>query len=210
MTVPLKERLTPSPDPAEALLPLGSARSNQWRVSATAADLVRGPTLPRPLTVALLKGLLDPITDTPVNYISAPHLAMHRGISVSETRGLPTPNYANLLSCRVLWDDGERLVSGSLLGHEFPRVVQIDEFRIDAQPEGIALVMDSIDVPGVIGRVGTLLGRHGINIAEWRLGRIAPGGQALSFTNLDVAAPPVVLDELVRLEGVNRVWQVKL
>jgi D-3-phosphoglycerate dehydrogenase len=164
----------------------------------------------KPLTVALLKGLLDPITDTPVNYISAPHLAMHRGISVSETRGLPTPNYANLLSCRVLWDDGERLVSGSLLGHEFPRVVQIDEFRIDAQPEGIALVMDSIDVPGVIGRVGTLLGRHGINIAEWRLGRIAPGGQALSFTNLDVAAPPEVLDELVHLEGVNRVWQVKL
>src|SRR5712671_6931046 len=51
MTVPLKERLTPSPDPAEALLPLGSARGNQWRVSATAADLVRGPTLPRPLTV---------------------------------------------------------------------------------------------------------------------------------------------------------------
>lgn len=164
----------------------------------------------KPLTVALLKGLLDPITDTPVNYISAPHLAMQRGISVSETRGLPTPNYANLLSCRVLWDGGERLVSGSLLGHEIPHVVQIDAFRIDAQPEGIVLVMESIDVPGVIGRVGTLLGSRGINIAEWRLGRIAPQGEALSFINLDTPAPPGVLAELVELAGVNRVRQVEL
>jgi len=164
----------------------------------------------KPLTVALLKGLLDPITDTPVNYISAPHLAMQRGISVSETRGLPTPNYANLLSCRVLWGEGERLVAGSLLGHEFPRVVQIDAFRIDAQPEGIVLVMESIDVPGVIGRVGTLLGARGINIAEWRLGRIAPEGEALSFINLDTPAPPDVLAELVKLAGVNRVRQVEL
>jgi D-3-phosphoglycerate dehydrogenase len=164
----------------------------------------------KPLTVALLKGLLDPITDTPVNYISAPHLAMQRGISVSETRGLPTPNYANLLSCRVVWDKGERLVSGSLLGHESPHVVQIDAFRIDAQPEGIILVMESIDVPGVIGRVGTLLGGHGINIAEWRLGRIAAGGQALSFINLDAPAPSHVLSRLMELEGVNRVRQVEL
>ena len=164
----------------------------------------------KPLTVALLKGLLDPITDTPVNYISAPHLAMQRGISVSETRGLPTPSYANLLSCRALWDEGARLVSGSLLGHEFPRVVQIDAFRIDAQPEGIILVMESIDVPGVVGCVGTLLGKRGINIAEWRLGRIAPEGEALSFINLDSPASANVLIELVELEGVNRVRQVDL
>jgi D-3-phosphoglycerate dehydrogenase len=164
----------------------------------------------KPLTVALLKGLLDPITDTPVNYISAPHLAMQRGISVSETRRLPTPNYANLLSCRVLWDRGERLVSGSLLGHESPRVVQIDDFRIDAPPEGIVLVMESIDMPGVVGRVGTLLGTRGINIAEWRLGRITAGGQALSFINLDAPAPAEVLAELAELQGVNRVRQVEL
>jgi D-3-phosphoglycerate dehydrogenase len=135
---------------------------------------------------------------------------MQRGISMSETRGLPTPNYANLLSCRVLWDEGERLVSGSLLGHEFPRVVQIDSFRIDAQPEGIILVMESMDVPGVIGRVGTLLGARNINIAEWRLGRIALGGQALSFINLDSSASSDVLDELVQLDGVTRVRQVRL
>jgi D-3-phosphoglycerate dehydrogenase len=164
----------------------------------------------KPLTVALLKGLLDPITDTPVNYISAPHLAQQRGISVSETQGLSTPTYANLLSCRVVWDGGERLVSGSLLGHEFPRVVQIDSFHLDARPEGTILVMENVDMPGVIGQVGTLLGKHRINIAEWRLGRIAPGGRALSFLNLDSPVPPEVLAELMQMEGVTSLRQVTL
>jgi D-3-phosphoglycerate dehydrogenase len=164
----------------------------------------------KPLTIALLKGLLDPISDTPVNYISAPLWATQRGISVSETRGLLTSQYANLISCRVFWDDGKRLVAGSLLGREAPRVVQIDSFRMDAQPEGIILVMESLDVPGVIGRVGTVLGMQGINIAEWRLGRVAAGREALSFINLDSTAPPEVLDGLLQLDGVTGVRQVVL
>lgn len=164
----------------------------------------------QPLTVALLKGLLDPVVDTPVNYVSAPHRAMQRGISVSETRGLLTSQYANLISCRVFWDGGERLVAGSLLGQEYPRVVQIDSFRMDARPEGVVLVMESLDVPGVIGRVGTVLGAHEINIAEWRLGRTAPGDAALSFINLDAPAGPDVLQELDALDGVVCVRQVRL
>ncbi len=164
----------------------------------------------KPLTVALLKGLLDPITDIPVNYINAPLLARQRGISVSETGGLARLSYANLLSCRVAWDGGERMIAGSLLGHESPRVVQVDDFMIDAQPEGTILVMESIDVPGVIGRVGTLLGEHEINIAEWRLGRVAPAHQVLSFINLDAEAPPDVLARLAQLEGVVGVRQVNV
>ncbi len=113
----------------------------------------------RPLTVALLKGLLDPICDTPVNYISAPHRAMQRGIALSETRRLLTSRYANLVPCRVFWDDGERLVAGSLLGRELLRVLQIDTFRMDAQPQGIVLMMETLDVPGVVGRGGGVLGR---------------------------------------------------
>lgn len=162
------------------------------------------------LTVAILKGLLDPISDTPANYISAPHLATQRGITVSETRGLLTLQYANLVSCRVLCGECERVVAGSLLGRELPRVVQIDGYRMDAQPEGIILVMESEDAPGVIGRVGTLLGAEGINIAEWRLGRIAAGEDALSFINLDSPAPSGVLDKLAQLDGVNSVRQVVL
>ena len=161
------------------------------------------------LTVALLRGLLDPICDMPVNYINSPHLAMQRGISVSETRGLLVTQYANLVSCRVFWDAGERLVSGSLLGRELPRLIQIDDFRMDAQLEGIILVLESEDVPGVIGRVGTVLGASAINIAEWRLGRTGAGGQALSFINLDSPAPPELLAELQNLNGVTGVRQLR-
>jgi D-3-phosphoglycerate dehydrogenase len=169
----------------------------------------------KPLTVALLKGLLDPITDAPVNYINAPHLAIQRGISVTETRGLPTPDYTNLLSCRVLWDGGERLVSGSLLGREQPRIVQIDGFHLDAQPEGIILMMQSMDVPGVVGQVASLLGTHNINIAEWRMGRTIPSDRTLpslnlSFVNLDSPASPEILQELMQLDKVFSVRQVTL
>jgi D-3-phosphoglycerate dehydrogenase len=161
------------------------------------------------LTVALLRGLLDPICDMPVNYINSPHLALQRGISVSETRGLFASRYANQVSCRVFWNGGERLVCGSLLGRESPRLVQIDNFRMDAQLEGIILVLQSRDVPGVIGRVGTVLGARGINIAEWRLGRTSVGGDALSFINLDTPAPAELLVELRKLEGVMGVRQVE-
>jgi D-3-phosphoglycerate dehydrogenase len=169
----------------------------------------------KPLTVALLKGLLDTITDMPVNYISAPHLALQRGISVTQTRGLPSLNYANLIKCHVTWDGGKRLISGSLLGRESPRIVQIDDFELDAQPEGIILVMKSIDMPGVVGQVATLLGEHDINIAEWRMGRTALEYNSqtsvnLSFINLDLPTEPDVLAELTRLERVISVQQIIL
>lgn len=169
----------------------------------------------KPLTVALLKGMLDPVTDTPVNYISAPHLAMQRGISVTETKGLPNLNYANLLKCHVIWEGGERFISGSLLGKESPRVVQIDNFKLDAQLEGIILVMESKDVPGVVGQVATLLGKHEINIAEWRMGRAGPWEGSptslnISFINLDMVAAVEVLEELRQLERVLKVTQIKL
>jgi len=164
----------------------------------------------KPLTVALLKGLFDPISDRPVNYISAPHLALQRGISVSETKALPVPDYADLISCRVVWDGGEHLISGSLLGHKLPRVVQIDEFRVSAELEGVILVVEVISMSGLMGRVGTFLAEHNVNIAEWWLGRTAAGIQIPSFINLDVPASAEVLAKLVQMEGVVNVRQVML
>lgn len=174
---------------------------------------VRGEELANqvtPLTVAVLKGIMDPITDTPVNYINALHLALERGIRVTETKGQAPSSYANLISCRVAWNGGERVVAGSLLGNEAPRVVQIDTFQLDAVLEGIIMVMESVDMPGVISRVSTVLAAHGLNIAEWRLGRVAPGAQVLSFVNLDSPASAEVLAEVAKLEGVSKVKAVYL
>lgn len=160
----------------------------------------------KPLTVALLTGLLG----EGANYINAPALAAERGLKVTQAKGLPLIEYPNLLSCKVSWEGGSRLVAGTLFGNAEARIVQMNGFRLDGLPHGTVLVMTNTDVPGVIGRVGTLLGARGINIAEWRLGRDEPGGRALSFINLDNDVPEAVLDELRALPGIAEARVVSL
>lgn len=166
--------------------------------------------LVRPIAVALLTGLLRPLMNEPVNYVNAPGLAAARGIAITQTRGMQLVDYPNLLSCRVSWPGGQRLVAGTLFGGSEARLVQVDATRMDAKPEGHALVMFSRDVPGVIGIVGTLLAQFGVNIAEWRLGRDAPGGTALSFINLDDAPPPSALESIRALPQVIEARTIRL
>ena len=101
-------------------------------------------------------------------------------------------------------------MAGVLFGGSEPRVVQIDEYRLEARPEGIVLVMQNRDVPGVIGQVGTLLGEHGVNIGEWRLGRVRPGGEALSFITLDSQPSDAALAELGAIPAVTQAKVVQL
>jgi D-3-phosphoglycerate dehydrogenase len=166
--------------------------------------------LVKPVAVALLKGLLDGGEGAEVNYINAPMLAARRGLTVSQARGLEAADYTHLVSCRLSWEGGQRLVAGTLFGGAEPRVVVLDEVRTDARPAGHVLVMRSRDIPGVIGAVGTLLARHQVNIAEWRLGRDAPGGTAVSFINLDCAMPPGALEALRALPQVIEVSELLL
>ena len=102
------------------------------------------------------------------------------------------------------------MLAGVLFGGSEPRVVQIDEYRLEARPEGIVLIMQNQDVPGVIGQVGTLLASHGVNIGEWRLGRVQPGGEALSFINLDSEPSDAVLNELAVIPAVTQAKVVRL
>lgn len=166
--------------------------------------------LVRPIAVALLTGLLRDTVAEAVNYVNAPALAAERGLTIAQTRGMQLVDYPNLLSCRVSWSTGQRLVAGTLFGGSEARLVQVDDTRMDARPEGHALVMFSRDVPGVIGIVGTLLAQFGVNIAEWRLGRDAPGGRALSFINLDEAPPPAALESIQALPQVIEVRAIQL
>ena len=126
----------------------------------------------KPLTVALLKGMLAPILSDAVNYVNAPRLAEERGITVAQTRHPAAEDYSNVILCRAHSNKETRLIGGALFLHTQSRIVLLDEFRIDALPHGPALILANRDVPGVIGKVGTLLGAHGINIAEWQMGRI--------------------------------------
>lgn len=159
--------------------------------------------LARPAGAALLKGLLERALSDPVNYINAPMLAEEHGISTSQTSGTGMPDYPNLIACRVFWPEGQRTVAGVLFGGSQPRIVQVDNYQLDANPAGTVLVLQNRDVPGVIGQVGTVFGAYGVNIGEWRMGRLAPGGEAMSFINVDGEVPQAVLDALAAIPAVN-------
>ncbi|MBN1219163.1 MAG: phosphoglycerate dehydrogenase [Anaerolineae bacterium] len=165
----------------------------------------------KPITVAFLKGMLEPVLDQTVNYVNASHLAKRRGITVSQTSGGdPTLNYPNLISCRVEWNGGGHTIAATLFNHNEPRIVRIDGYRVDVRPEGIILVVSNHDRPGFIGTVGTLLGQHNINIAIWRYGRDKPYGEAISFIGVDVDVPENVIDTLREHELVVDVKKVFL
>ncbi len=166
--------------------------------------------LARPIATGLLKGLLEYISADSVNYINAPTLANEMGISVSQTHGLSGSDYTNLVTCRVEWDGGERIISGTLFGGEHPRIVQVSKYHLDVEPEGTMLIMMNQDVPGVIGQVGTLMGEHGVNIAEWRLGRAEKGDLALAFINLDSDLSDQTLAAIEALPAIHKLKLVRL
>lgn len=166
--------------------------------------------LVRAIAAGILKGVLSLDSDIPVNYINAPSLAHTRGIQTRQTVGINNRDYPNLVACRAIWDGGERLVSGVLFGGAEPRIVQVDEYRLEARPEGVVLLLQNHDVPGVIGQVGTILAAYGVNIGEWRLGRIEPGSDALSFINLDSKPGEAVLKALGEITAVTQVSALEL
>jgi D-3-phosphoglycerate dehydrogenase / 2-oxoglutarate reductase len=186
------------------------ARSPIRRVEVeTRGDEMDG--MVKPLTVAILKGLLTPVLSQTVSYINAPVLAAERGIQVAQTKGLRAANYTNLLSCQVTWEDGTEIVmSGTLLDRSEPHIVQIDQYAINFVPRGRLLVMGSYDKPGVIGRIGTLLAQNEVNIASWYTGRAAPGGNTLTVLGLDGPISDVLMDELRALDFVRHAVQVAL
>lgn len=170
--------------------------------------------LVRPMAAGLLTGLLSAEKQT-INHVNAPYVAKQKGLIISQEYDMEEADYSNLISCRVQWRDdsgalGSRLISGVLFGGREPRIVQVDEYRIEAKPEGIMLVLRNKDIPGVIGQVATLLATYQVNIAEWRLGREAPGGEALSFINLDGEPPDGVMHALGQAPAVTSVQLVRL
>lgn len=171
-------------------------------------DIVAG--LVRAIASGVLMGVLSQDGVTPINYINAPVLAAERGITTTQAIGINGIDYPNLIVCRAYGDSSEHLLAGVLFAGGEPRIVQVDEYRLEAKPEGIVLVMQNRDVPGVIGQVGTILSAYEVNIGEWRLGRDQPGGQALSFINLDSEPSAAVLDALSKVKALTRVKLVKL
>ncbi len=161
-----------------------------------------------PIASAVLMGILKEIVDFPVNIINASYVAKDRGIKVEELTSEESEDFKHYIRVVAKGNGTERVVAGSVLEGHIPRIFQIDSYRVDVEPEGIMLVFENRDVPGVIGRIGSLLGNAGINIAGFRLGREKKGGIALGILNLDDPVPQDVLEELRKLPHIIFVKQV--
>lgn len=160
------------------------------------------------LTRALMRGLLSPIL-TGVNYVNAPTLAQQRGIRVTESRVEGGKNGDQIVVKATALSGKSATITGTVF-HGDARIVGIDGYGVDFKPAGVLIVTQHTDRPGIVGRVGTLLGTHGVNIAGMYLGRSAPMGHAIMALSVDSAAPQAVLDEIAAMEGMVVVRQVEL
>ena len=163
-----------------------------------------------PLTLAVLKGILTPAMETSVNYVNAPMVARERGITVVESKSSRASDFASSITVRVKTKDKEVEVEGAIFGSNNPRIVKIDNFYLEAVPEGYILILHNRDVPGVVGAVGTFLGEKGINIAGLELGREKVGGMAISFIHVDDVVPKETLEALRSLPNIITAELVKL
>jgi len=165
----------------------------------------------RLLTATVLAGALSRVVGAnAVNTVNALHLAAAHGIRVDQIQLDPRGSFAEQLEIRATTDVAETRVAGALLGDSHARVVFIDDFRVDMVPRGTLLVLRNQDVPGVIGRVGTVLGNAGINIGGYHQSRLDVGGDALAVVSTDGRVDPTVIDTLRALPEIRSVRQVNL
>jgi len=162
----------------------------------------------RLLDVSAQKGLLAPMVFEPLNYVNTPLLARERGLHLETSR---VPESADYTSLVVLRGEGDNVVSGTLVGprHQ-PRLVEAMGFDMDIVPEKHMLFIRNEDVPGMIGKLGTILGEHGINIGNMAVGRGKPGSRAAMAVTVDEPVPEEVLKALLETPGFNEARAVTL
>jgi D-3-phosphoglycerate dehydrogenase len=165
----------------------------------------------RILTLAALKGSLSGVVHEPISFVNAPVIAAERGIALSETKSTVSRDYVNLLALRAETDGGEVAVAGTLVGkRDGERLVQVFDFDVDMAPARHMTFFLYEDRPGVIGKVGTMLGDSGVNIAGAQVARKGAGGAALMAVTTDTHIPADVVDRISAEIGAERVRQITL
>jgi len=158
----------------------------------------------KPLTAILLAGFLRPSLET-VNLVSAPAIAADRGIEISETTRDKSKAFHSLIQINIETETGNHNVSGTLFGHDAPRIVNVDTVPIETEIAQNMLFIRNIDEPGLIGEVGSILGNADINIAGFRLAKISETNKAIAIVSVDEAINDNLLAKIDALPQVERV-----
>ena len=157
------------------------------------------------LTTAFLKGLLNPILQDSVNYVNAPGLAEKRKIDVKETKSFKTGFYTTAINVRIKTSTGEHYLEGTLFDGKQPKIVQIDQYRVDFAPEGYLLLVPHVDQPNMIGQIATILGKADININGMQVGATTESGTNIMAVAVNDDIPNDIILQLSGIEGILEV-----
>lgn len=163
-----------------------------------------------PIVIAALKGLLSHALQERVNYVNAGIEAKERGIRVIETRDASIKDYSGSLFLSAKGSRGEHSVSGALLGNSEIRITSVDEFPVNVPPNRYMLFTLHRDMPGIIGNIGSLLGRFNVNIASMQVGRKIVRGDAVMVLSIDDPLPEGTYEEIMKVAGIRDAYTVTL
>jgi D-3-phosphoglycerate dehydrogenase len=200
--IPLAEKL--------GRLAMGLARDSVERIEvATAGGLATHDT--RLLTLAALRGAFAGLEEG-VNLVNVRGVAENRGIDVTEQRREGPSDYQNMLAVTARHGNEEATVVGTTMGRDGRAwLVRVLHFEVDLELDPLLLILQNDDAPGMVGRIGNLLGEHGVNISNMRLSRSGPGGDAMMVLSLDLEPSRAALDALAETPGVRaRPWLIRL
>lgn len=162
------------------------------------------------ITAAFIAGLLERRLQEGVNIVNAELMARERGIDVSENTNPKAGDFTTLIKAEVTTDKKTYTAAGTLFGNQFLRLVQLGPHHLDTYLDGLMLLFTHRDVPGLIGYVGTIFGKHNVNIAQMRVGRDKQGGEAIAVLNLDTTPSDEALAEVRKHKDIQSVCLVEL
>ncbi|MEW6109071.1 MAG: phosphoglycerate dehydrogenase [Nitrospirota bacterium] len=163
-----------------------------------------------PVTIAAIKGFLTPILLETVNFVNAPLIARERGIEIKEIKSDDAGDYQSIIALRIKAKEKEIYLAGTLFSKKDPRIVIINNFKVEIVPEGELLLIYNNDKPGVIGNIGTLLGKNHINIARMHFGRETAGGKAISVVSIDTTPTSGIIEQVRNLPNILSVSHISL
>ncbi len=166
----------------------------------------------RMLNNAFCAGLLERAVGDEINIINAEMLLRERGIELSEQKHREMSAFASSITAEVSGGGRSVRAGGTMLGINMPRLIMLDGYRLESFLDGTLVVFTHQDVPGIIGKIGTIFGTHNVNIAQMAVGRDSdsPGGKAIGVLNLDGLVPPAALEALTSIEGIHAARKIDL
>lgn len=164
------------------------------------------------LTAAFCAGLMERAMPEEVNIINAEMLLRERSIDLTENKTRELGAFSSSITAEVSGGGNKVKAGVTVFGNNMPRLISINDYRLEAYLDGHLLFFTHTDVPGIIGRVGTVFGQHQVNIGQMSVGRAnqQPGGHAIGVLNLDGVPPRIALDQLMAIQSIEKIHMIEL